>query len=73
MSDWRQRARAGESVACRGSGATHMSESCPPSHAGLKAFVSGGFGGACLTFIGHPFDLIKVRLQTSSQYRGNER
>jgi hypothetical protein len=26
-----------------------------------------------MTFVGHPFDLIKVRLQTSSQYRGNAR
>jgi len=35
-----------------------------------KAFLSGGFGGVCLVAVGHPFDLIKVRLQTSSVYSG---
>jgi len=29
-----------------------------------KSFLSGGFGGMCLVFGGHPFDTIKVRLQT---------
>jgi solute carrier family 25 carnitine/acylcarnitine transporter 20/29 len=36
----------------------------------LKSFLSGGFGGMCLVFAGHPLDLIKVRLQTSNQYKG---
>jgi len=36
----------------------------------LKNFLSGGFGGMCLVFAGHPFDLIKVRIQTSNQYKG---
>lgn len=36
----------------------------------IKAFLSGGFGGACLVFVGHPLDLIKVRLQTSNEYNG---
>jgi len=36
----------------------------------LKNFLSGGFGGMCLVFAGHPFDLIKVRLQTSNEYSG---
>jgi len=40
----------------------------PPSP--LKNFLSGGFGGMCLVMAGHPFDLIKVRLQTSDQYTG---
>ncbi|KAI9004451.1 mitochondrial carrier domain-containing protein [Hyaloraphidium curvatum] len=33
---------------------------------GLKSFLSGGFGGMCLVAVGHPFDLIKVRLQTAA-------
>ncbi|KAI9137532.1 mitochondrial carrier domain-containing protein [Paraphysoderma sedebokerense] len=37
---------------------------------GLKSFLSGGFGGICLVAAGHPLDLIKVRLQTSNQYKG---
>lgn len=31
-----------------------------------KNFVAGGFGGVCLVFAGHPFDTIKVRLQTQA-------
>ncbi|KAJ9581403.1 hypothetical protein L9F63_023418, partial [Diploptera punctata] len=30
----------------------------------LKYFISGGFGGLCTVVSGHPFDTIKVRLQT---------
>lgn len=33
---------------------------------GVKSFISGGIGGICLVLVGHPFDLLKVRLQTSS-------
>jgi solute carrier family 25 carnitine/acylcarnitine transporter 20/29 len=32
----------------------------------VKSFLSGGFGGMCLVAAGHPLDLIKVRIQTSS-------
>ena len=30
----------------------------------VKDFFAGGFGGVCLVAAGHPFDTIKVRLQT---------
>lgn len=30
----------------------------------LEYFVSGGFGGIVTTLVGHPFDTVKVRLQT---------
>jgi solute carrier family 25 carnitine/acylcarnitine transporter 20/29 len=30
----------------------------------LKSFGAGGFGGVCAVLTGHPFDLVKVRLQT---------
>jgi len=33
----------------------------------LKSFLSGGFGGIGLVLVGHPFDLIKVRLQTAQK------
>jgi len=40
----------------------------------VKNFVAGGFGGVCTVISGHPFDTIKVRLQTQSVtnplYRG---
>ncbi|KAK9472240.1 mitochondrial carrier domain-containing protein [Dipodascopsis tothii] len=31
----------------------------------VKSFASGGVGGVCAVLVGHPFDLIKVRLQTA--------
>ena len=31
----------------------------------IKSFISGGFGGICAVLVGHPFDLIKTRLQTA--------
>lgn len=38
----------------------------------IKSFVSGGFGGVCAVLVGHPFDLIKTRLQTAppGTYKG---
>lgn len=30
----------------------------------IKSFAAGGFGGVCAVLTGHPFDLVKVRLQT---------
>ncbi|KAJ1972169.1 carnitine transporter, partial [Dimargaris verticillata] len=36
----------------------------------VKSFLSGGFGGMCLVAAGHPLDLIKVRLQTSTANTG---
>ena len=31
----------------------------------LKGVISGGCGGICLVLAGHPFDLVKTRLQTA--------
>jgi len=31
----------------------------------LKSFVAGGVGGACCVLVGHPLDLVKVRMQTA--------
>ncbi|THZ66569.1 hypothetical protein D6C85_08026 [Aureobasidium pullulans] len=33
--------------------------------ASLRSLVSGGAGGVCAVVVGHPFDLVKVRLQTA--------
>src|ERR1700726_916075 len=35
--------------------------------AGLRSLVAGGFGGICAVVVGHPFDLVKVRLQTAEK------
>jgi solute carrier family 25 carnitine/acylcarnitine transporter 20/29 len=38
----------------------------------LRALVAGGVGGVCAVVVGHPFDLVKVRLQTAEKgvYKG---
>jgi len=33
----------------------------------LRALVAGGAGGICAVVVGHPFDLVKVRLQTAEK------
>jgi solute carrier family 25 (mitochondrial carnitine/acylcarnitine transporter), member 20/29 len=33
----------------------------------LRSFAAGGFGGVCAVIVGHPFDLVKVRLQTADK------
>lgn len=33
----------------------------------LRALTAGGFGGICAVIVGHPFDLVKVRLQTAER------
>ena len=34
---------------------------------GTSELIVGGFGGICAVLVGHPFDLIKVRLQTAEK------
>lgn len=33
----------------------------------LRSFAAGGAGGLCAVIVGHPFDLVKVRLQTAER------
>ena len=33
----------------------------------LRSFAAGGVGGVFAVVVGHPFDLVKVRLQTSER------
>ncbi|KAF4778334.1 hypothetical protein HER10_EVM0003221 [Colletotrichum scovillei] len=33
----------------------------------LRSLAAGGFGGVCAVVVGHPFDLVKVRLQTADK------
>lgn len=32
-----------------------------------RSFAAGGVGGVCAVIVGHPFDLVKVRLQTAEK------
>lgn len=34
---------------------------------GLRSLAAGGVGGVCAVVVGHPFDLVKVRLQTADK------
>ena len=33
----------------------------------LRSLVAGGVGGVCAVVVGHPFDLVKVRLQPAEK------
>lgn len=33
----------------------------------IRSLVAGGVGGVCAVITGHPFDLVKVRLQTAEK------
>lgn len=33
----------------------------------LRALIAGGVGGVCAVVVGHPFDLVKVRMQTAEK------
>ncbi|KAI8628333.1 mitochondrial carrier domain-containing protein [Xylariaceae sp. FL1651] len=33
----------------------------------VRSLAAGGFGGICAVIVGHPFDLVKVRLQTADK------
>ena len=36
-----------------------------PSIPGTRSLAAGAVGGICSVLVGHPFDLVKVRLQTA--------
>lgn len=33
----------------------------------LRSLAAGGVGGLCAVIVGHPFDLVKVRMQTAQK------
>lgn len=44
-----------------------VKEAAKKSASSLRDFVAGGVGGICAVLVGHPFDLVKVRLQTAEK------
>ena len=46
---------------------SRMSEKSSP----VKSFIAGGAGGMAAVIVGQPFDMVKVQLQNSSQYKGS--
>lgn len=44
-----------------------VSKAAKKSLSSLRDFAAGGVGGICAVLVGHPFDLVKVRLQTAEK------
>ncbi|KIX03537.1 uncharacterized protein Z518_07090 [Rhinocladiella mackenziei CBS 650.93] len=44
-----------------------VKESAKGALSGLRSLAAGGVGGVCAVIVGHPFDLVKVRLQTAEK------
>lgn len=44
-----------------------VAQAAKKSFSSLRDFVAGGAGGVCAVLVGHPFDLVKVRLQTAEK------
>ncbi|KAI9206744.1 mitochondrial carrier domain-containing protein [Polychytrium aggregatum] len=49
---------------------SNTAEKEPPKMDQVKSFIAGGMAGVFSVLAGHPFDTLKVRLQTSTQYKG---
>lgn len=44
-----------------------VKEGAKKAASGLRSLAAGGVGGICAVVVGHPFDLVKVRLQTAER------
>ncbi|KEF60499.1 solute carrier family 25, member 46 [Exophiala aquamarina CBS 119918] len=44
-----------------------VKEKAKGAASGLRSLAAGGVGGICAVVVGHPFDLVKVRLQTAEK------
>ncbi len=44
-----------------------VAQAAKKSLSSLRDFAAGGVGGICAVIVGHPFDLVKVRLQTAEK------
>lgn len=46
---------------------TEAKAAASATFAQLRSLAAGGFGGVCAVVVGHPFDLVKVRMQTAEK------
>lgn len=44
-----------------------VKETAKKAASGLRSLAAGGVGGICAVVVGHPFDLVKVRMQTAEK------
>ena len=46
---------------------TELVEATKATASSFRSLAAGGVGGVCAVVVGHPFDLVKVRLQTAEK------
>ena len=44
-----------------------LAEASKTTLSSLRDLAAGGVGGVCAVVVGHPFDLVKVRMQTAEK------
>ena len=46
---------------------TEVVEASKQTLSSFRSLIAGGVGGICAVIVGHPFDLVKVRMQTAEK------
>ena len=46
---------------------TEIVEASKQTLSSFRSLIAGGVGGICAVVVGHPFDLVKVRMQTAEK------
>ena len=46
---------------------TEVVEASNQTLSSFRSLIAGGVGGVCAVVVGHPFDLVKVRMQTAEK------
>ena len=46
---------------------TEVVEASKQTLSSFRSLIAGGVGGVCAVVVGHPFDLVKVRMQTAEK------
>ena len=46
---------------------TEVVEASKQTLSSFRSLIAGGVGGVCAVIVGHPFDLVKVRMQTAEK------
>ena len=56
-----------ESLPSPGEVKNEVVEASKTAASSLRSLAAGGVGGVCAVIVGHPFDLVKVRMQTAEK------
>ena len=55
------------SIPSAGEVKTEVVEASKQTLSSFRSLIAGGVGGVCAVIVGHPFDLVKVRMQTAER------